>query len=246
MRSHAVLALVVLIVCGQPIPAQVNAGGNQTAAAAQAAGASPAATSRIDPTTKDVFDMLSKTVGALGVFIGAISLVLGLRVRKEDLRWRKASTAREALTDIHKNEYAVEAVHLIDAERWGEDYAVPTSRQEIEPVSASVIRRIVSGENVDGIVTPAAVAYVRRCFDWLLYYLDRVGYQATADMLIDFEAPLVPYTEFINRHWASYFARIVALENYSAVPGQIARLARADLQVLEAAVAEERRKAGIE
>jgi len=87
--------------------------------------------SEMDQSTKDIIDVVAKSITALSFLLAATGLYFNWRVRKEDLRWRMATAARDALTDLHKNAFAVEAAQMIDCVRWDEQYNAPTALSDL-------------------------------------------------------------------------------------------------------------------
>lgn len=185
----------------------------------------------MDQSTKDIIDVVAKSITALSFLLAATGLYFNWRVRKEDLRWRMATAARDAFTDLHKNAFAVEAAEMIDCVRWDEQYNAPTALSDLVGMRRETILCALSPHEASAAsasLSDLHRAYVRHCFDWLLYYMDRVAYQTNVGFLQhdDFDAPLAPYAKFIHDHW-DYFGPLAEKQNYLSLPSQIERLAKA-------------------
>ena len=76
----------------------------------------------MDPFWKDLIDALAKVMGAIGVLVAAWALRNNARTRREDLRWRVANSAHDLLDEIHRHEFAVEAVTMLDSHLAGHSY----------------------------------------------------------------------------------------------------------------------------
>ncbi len=185
----------------------------------------------MDPYAKDVIDLASRLVSALGFVVAAVALYFNWRVRRQDLRWRMATAARDTFSDIHKNEFAVAALEMIDCMRWQESCTALVRSGISGTITADMVERALQTEPhpSPGAANAEQVRiYVRRCFDWLLYYMDRVAYQANVGFLLpdDFAAPLAPYATFVNEHWDHYFGPLAKKQNYVSLPTQIERLSK--------------------
>ena len=177
--------------------------------------------------TKELFDLMARIITSAGVLVTATSLLLTWKVRVADLKWRKICASRDALFDIHKNAYAIEALNMADAIFFKEVYTAPAGLVDMRSVdSAEVDAFLHCGTSTA--LTREQVAYVRRCFDWLLYYFDRVAYLHENGMLesTDFDATVKPYASFIAERWA-YLERIASQASYVNVHRQIVRFLEA-------------------
>lgn len=190
----------------------------------------------MDPHTKDVIDVASKLISSLGFVVAAVALCFNWCVRRQDLRWRMATAARDTFSDIHKNEFAVAALEMIDCMRWQETCTALVRRGISGTITAEMVEHALRTEPhpTSGAASAEQVKkaeqgriYVRRCFDWLLYYMDRVAYQANVGFLLpdDFAAPLAPYANFVSDHW-EYFGKLATKQNYVSLPTQIVRFSK--------------------
>lgn len=175
----------------------------------------------MEQATKDLVDMVSKSVAAAGVLIAAWNLRRSALIRRDDLRWRAATGAHDALADIHHNEWAVQAVGMIDCHLAGDTYDAPDSALGCRGVTVDRIGQALAGHRLDD-----ASKYIFKCFDWFLYYLDRIAYLEKERLirLADVETPLAPYAVFLNAHW-SLFEGIAREHGYASVGLLVAKLA---------------------
>lgn len=100
---------------------------------------------------------------------------------------------------------------MADAIFFKEVYTAPAGLVDMRSVdSAEVDAFLHCGTSTA--LTREQVAYVRRCFDWLLYYFDRVAYLHENGMLesTDFDATVKPYASFIAERWAYHRAYCLA------------------------------------
>jgi hypothetical protein len=200
------------------------------AAVLAAATTLPAPDAGLSQITKDVADIIAKAVTAVGLLLTALTLYLNVRTRRQDLRWRMATAARDVLTDIHEHPDAHKAVDMIDCVLAGSAYTLEippgkTNRIELRHIRAALsppTTEQTAGQPLDADV----VASVRRAFDWFLYYLDRLSYLTEQGMLEieDVAAPLAPYAKFFQAE-RDYVVPIMTRQNYLALQRQLPNLA---------------------
>jgi hypothetical protein len=165
----------------------------------------------MDPYAKDVVDAGAKLVGLLGVLFAALSLFLSFRTRRQELRWRQATAARELLAEIQNHPLAKEAERMMDCHIGGHLYDAPTPEIDCKGVTIENIRAAIAGSAGN---VPSA-SYIYSCFDWFLYYVDRIGYLARNSLLEvdDIAAPLLPYAKLLRREW-THFEKLVRDHGY--------------------------------
>src|SRR6185295_7598847 len=113
-----------------------------------------------------------------------------------EFRWKQVNAARELLTDIHKHEFAVNAVRMLDWHRGKHEYELPDgSRVTIsweEILRALAQKQAACDSKVD--------TFVRDCFDWFFYFLDRIEHYTIAGLVErqDVEMVFKPYASIIQ------------------------------------------------
>jgi hypothetical protein len=133
----------------------------------------------VDPAVKDVSEIVANIGGLTAVVLAGFGIIREVRknreerqrateLRAEDLRWRRANAAWQLLTDIHKNPFAPGAVEMLDWCDASRTYRLPHGEMETLDLS-DVMHALDTTEQR----TPTET-YVVDCFDWFLYYVDRL------------------------------------------------------------------------
>jgi hypothetical protein len=142
---------------------------------------------------------------AVAVVVAALAILTELRRARQDRdvqqrresaehRWRQANAARELLTDIHDHPHAAAAVRMLDwGEKW-QHYGLPSG------LRASINLAVAKTALDDAMSEDESYLYVRECFDWLLYYFDRLGQYVESDFVLleDVRPVLRPYAIAIH------------------------------------------------
>lgn len=129
----------------------------------------------------------------LGYFIAVPAAVFGFakaiyeisasrKQRAEELRWKQAQAARELLDDIHQHEFAKQAIHMMDWVDGSAEYKIRDNLNVVIDYPA-VLKALDlnQGEACDD-----SSRYIRDCFDWLFYRIDRIEHYIRRG-LIQFE-----------------------------------------------------------
>jgi hypothetical protein len=117
----------------------------------------------------------------LGYFVAVPVAVVGLikaiyeigasrKQRAEELRWKQANAAKELLDDIHNHELAKQAVHMLDWSEGSAEYKI-NDDLKIAISYPDVLKALALNQ---GDVCTEWQAYIRDCFDWFFYRVDRV------------------------------------------------------------------------
>jgi len=129
----------------------------------------------------------------LGYFVAVPAAILGFakafyeigatrKQRAEELRWKQAQAAKELLDDVHHDKLASQAIHMMD---WADGSAEYEIRDELSVVVnyPTVLNALAlnQGESCD-----EQCAYIRDCFDWFFYRVDRIEHDIRRG-LIQFE-----------------------------------------------------------
>jgi hypothetical protein len=138
--------------------------------------------------------------------LAAIKAIYELResrlLRAEELRWKRANAAKELVDDIHNHEFEKNAVHMLDWSDGQAQYEIAPGRKEMisyRDVLAALAKN--SAQSSD-----AKDAYIRDCFDWFFYRVDRIQHYIHRG-LIDFEdvrAIFKIYANEISKNWETY------------------------------------------
>jgi hypothetical protein len=129
----------------------------------------------------------------LGYFVAVPVAILGFakaiyeisasrEQRAEELRWKQAQAAKELLDDIHLHELASQAIHMMD---WVDGSAEYKVREDLSVVIdySAVLNALALNQ---GQPCDERCAYIRDCFDWLFYRVDRIEHYIRRG-LIEFE-----------------------------------------------------------
>lgn len=160
----------------------------------------------MDPRVRDVVE--------IGVWVVAILLGLGIailvrrdlassrRLRAEDLRWRRASAARDVLARIDADRACRDALAMLE---WA------GSRFEVSPGNRPEIR-------LDDVAQALSVAdrerpftdkdlYIRECFGALGDALELVEHDLRTGLIEfrDVEFPMAHTVALLRKHWAAIF-----------------------------------------
>src|SRR5260370_38271371 len=159
-------------------------------------------------TAMDLIELLVKIV-AIGGGLGAVyKFIYEIRENREqplgELKRKRANGAKELVDDIHKDEHAVRAVHMLDwcTEKEGQEYEIAPGQKVIitydQVLQALGKNKGESKDQKDG--------YIRDSFDWFFFRIDRIehyirrGFTAFEDVQVVFAV----YTEEIGKHKPIY------------------------------------------
>ena len=159
----------------------------------------------------DWIDVGSQIVGALGVLIAAVSLAISAETRTDDLRWRQAEAARDALADIHRSPAASRALELLDCHIDGHPLQLVRPNGEVLLVDLKAACDAAMNRAPD----PWLHDEVSRWLDWFLYYMDRSGFMLSKGFFSfeDLRGPFLPYAQPLLDH-RPCVERIATAHNY--------------------------------
>lgn len=156
----------------------------------------------MDPFTKDLIDAISKSIGVLSVFVAIFvawhqfeknrqETKRSREQREEELRWRKASLARDVLNELWEDSYANDAMFMLD---W--------SNREYNIAKAKV-ERITRDEVWDALrIAPTNFndkeKYVRDCFDHFFGMMQIIEHYISIKLL-EFEDMKYPFNYFAGK-----------------------------------------------
>lgn len=144
----------------------------------------------------------------LGYFVAVPVAIAGLgkavyeiganrKQRAEDLRWRQAQAAKDLLDDIHNHELAKHAIHMLDWADGSAEYDVNGRKVTISYPKVLEALALNNGEYCE-----EYQAYVRDCFDWFLYRVDRIEHYIRRGLIQfgDVEDVFLVYAREIGFH----------------------------------------------
>jgi hypothetical protein len=182
----------------------------------------PQQPSGLDPSLKDVAQ-----VGwwIAAIVFGFVALIRTLRevrenrqLRSEELRWKKASLARDTLVALKTNAKVIDALTMLD---WtGREYEVGKGLRDT--VTWGEIERALRPHDSTSDFADKEV-YVRDCFDNLLDGIEEIEHLQIG--LIEFEDvryPLAYYIKKLNEH-QSAVSRYIEFYDYKRAAALIAR-----------------------
>jgi hypothetical protein len=158
--------------------------------------------------------------GLLAAFRGIYEMRQSTRQRYADLRWKRANAARELVSDIHHDQRAAAAVLMMDWSEGAHEHDLGAGRREMLSYS----------DVVGALAKPASECrearerYVRDCFDWFFYYVDRIEHYIETGLIefIDVASIFKPYILVLRKSPATY-DQFVATRGYELVPRFLAR-----------------------
>ena len=151
--------------------------------------------------TGRVRDWLQLGVLVLGILGGLVAAVKALFDLRENLRWKRADTAKAFLSEIHEHDFASNAVMMLDWHDSQHEYAItPDEKQDIS------YQQVLTALGKDKKDCTDLERFIRDCFDWFFYFIDRIEHYLTLK-LIKFEdvaAVFKPYAKVIELNKDTY------------------------------------------
>jgi hypothetical protein len=143
--------------------------------------------------------------GGLGaVYKFAYEIQESRKQRLAELQWKRANAAKELVDDIHKDEHAVRAVHMLDwcTEKEGQQYEIAPGHK-VTITYDQVLQAL--GKN-KGEPKDQKDAYIRDSFDWFFFRIDRIEHYIRRGFtgFEDVQAVFAVYAEEIGKHKPIY------------------------------------------
>lgn len=135
---------------------------------------------------KDWGQLLGYFVAIPAALVGLAKAIYEVRAnrkqRADELRWKQAQASKELLDDIHNHELAKQAVHMMD---WADGSAEYEINDDLKMVISypDVLKALARNK---GDACSEWQAYIRDCFDWFFYRVDRIEHYIRRG-LIQFE-----------------------------------------------------------
>jgi hypothetical protein len=162
----------------------------------------------MNPFIKDIFQVASWLVGILGGLILAAVAIRQLKLnaeqRKNELRWRQANAAKEAINDIHSNNWGNNCVTMLDWSE-GKHRLIFEGKHPVEiSYDQDVIPALVKSYSECSVVEQDIVY----CFDWFFYFIDRIEHYVRTKLIefADVEDVFRGYAGKIRQHEEVYDA----------------------------------------
>ncbi|HKW63917.1 MAG TPA: hypothetical protein VJN89_15305 [Candidatus Acidoferrum sp.] len=128
----------------------------------------------------------AEIIGLPAAFFAASKAVYEIResrkLRAEELRWKKANSAKELLDDIHNHELEKSAVRMLDWHDGQAEYEISPGQKATVSYADVLAALAKNGSEL----RDRKDVYIRDCFDWFFYRVDRIQHYIDRD-LIDFD-----------------------------------------------------------
>lgn len=151
----------------------------------------------MNQSTKDRFDLASKTTAIVAGIVSAAVLILtmqgGNEQRASELRWNQAKLAMELVEGLHQDDQAFNALRMTD---WN-GYSF-----EIDGVKAQIFSNEVEDalniENDNNL--PAHGPFIRECYDKLFYHMGKIERSLKSDLVRfeDVHSPMDYYVPLLR------------------------------------------------
>ncbi len=155
----------------------------------------------MNPSTKEKFEVTSKTVAIIGGILSAVALVWTLQSsteqRASELRWKQANLAMELVDTLLSDPRAFDALRMID---WNSrSYQIGADEDALISVeNARNALNILNNYNL----SPSDI-YVRESFDRLFYHMGRMERSLRSELILfeDVRSPLGYYTYILCQEY---------------------------------------------
>jgi hypothetical protein len=157
---------------------------------------------------KDWIQLLVWIIGIAGVLGGLYKAAYEIRENRKqrlaELKWKRANAAKELVDDIHKDERALHAVHMLDwcTDKEGQEYEIAPGHK-VTITYDQVLQAL--GKN-KGEPKDQKDAFIRDSFDWFFFRVDRIEHYIRRDLteFEDVQAVFTVYAEQIGKHKPIY------------------------------------------
>ena len=170
----------------------------------------------------------------LGYFVAVPAAILGFakaiyeisasrKQRAEELRWKQAQAAKELLDDLHHDKLASQAIHMMDWVDGSAEYKIRDDSSVTinypAVLNALALNQVEACDERD--------AYIRDCFDWLFYRLDRIEHYIRRGLIQfeDVQEVFKVYAREVGFH-KDVFSGFLQFHEYNLAREFFARFAR--------------------
>ena len=160
--------------------------------------------------------------GCIAAFKGIHEVRSATLQRLEELRWRRAQAARDVLHEMHLHKRAATAILMFDRSGAQHTEFKQTRRHQRHEYSSeeNKTNTISYADALRALGDHAQESqddkddYIRECFDWFLYYLDRIEHYIRTHYIdfIDVESVFRPYVRKILHDYDTFDAFLTARE----------------------------------
>jgi hypothetical protein len=129
---------------------------------------------------------LAVPIAIAGLIKWLYEIAANRKQRADELRWKQAQSAKELLDDIHNHELSKQAVHMMDWEDESAEYWIGDGEEKQK--TAITYKEVLDalGKNAKNQRCGKKEAFIRDCFDWFFYRVDRIEHYIRRG-LIQFE-----------------------------------------------------------
>jgi hypothetical protein len=173
----------------------------------------------------------------LGYFVAVPAAIVGFskaiyeisanrKQRADELRWKQAQASKELLDDIHHDKLASQAIHMMD---WIDGSAEYKIREDLKVfINYQIVLNALAlneGEHCN-----ERDAYIRDCFDWLFYRVDRIEHYIRRGLIQfgDVQDVFKVYAREIDHH-KSVFRSFLQFHEYHLARDFFARFGQVSL-----------------
>ena len=158
--------------------------------------------------------------GLLAVFRAIYEIRQSTRQRYADLRWKRANAAKELVYDIHRDKRSAAAVLMMDWHDGVHEHEVGAGQRKVvgySDVLAALAKPVSQCDE-------AAERYIRDCFDWFFFYVDRLEHYIESEFIdfVDVASIFKPYVRLFRKNQEIY-DRFVTNRGYELVPKSLLR-----------------------
>lgn len=152
---------------------------------------------------KDWFQVVGGTVAIIGGSIAALKAIHEMRENRKQRQiefcWKRVNAAKELLTDIHKHEFASQAVTMLDWYAAHHEYQLPSGERKV--ITWQMILDTLGKEQAE--CESDIEIFIRDCFDWFFYLVDRMEHYISAQLIdrSDVEMAFYSYAHFLDSNW---------------------------------------------
>lgn len=129
--------------------------------------------------TDSIREWLQLFVLIIGIGGGLLTALKALVDLRENLRWKRANAAKDFLGEIHRHELASKAVLMMDWYDSQHEYEIKDGDKQT--ISYEDVLTALEKEQKD--CKDDAERFIRDCFDWFFYFIDRIEHYVTVKLI---------------------------------------------------------------
>ena len=155
---------------------------------------------------KDWIQTASLVVLSVGGLIAAFKAIYEVKQNREhrvkELRWRRASVAKEILDELFSHPQSKYATLILDWSERQREYEV--KKRNTQTISyGEVVAALGKAQKSD---LNDKEVFITDCFDWFFYLIDRIEHSIQIKLIRfeDVDAPLRRYAKKVEIHYETY------------------------------------------